>query len=36
MGTGIPTHGYVDKDNWLRVESESVNQALWEVVCGQE
>lgn len=36
MGTGIPTGGYVDKDNWLPVEPESINQALWEVVCGKE
>ncbi len=36
MGIGIPTGGYVDKDNWLPVEPESINQALWEVVCGKE
>lgn len=36
MGAGIPTGGYVDKDNWLPVEPESINQALWEVVCGKE
>jgi len=34
MGAGIPDYGYVDKDNWLAVEPESVNQALWEVMCG--
>jgi hypothetical protein len=34
MGTGIPADGYVDKDNWLPVEPESINQALWEVACG--
>ena len=36
MGTGIAANGYVDKDNWLPIEPESINQALWEMVCGQE
>jgi hypothetical protein len=36
MGTGIPADGYVDTGNWLAVEPESINQALWEMVCGQE
>lgn len=36
MGAGISTGGYVDKDRWLPVEPESINQALWEVVCGKE
>lgn len=36
MGTGIPADGYVDTGNWLSVEPESINHALWEVVCGQE
>jgi len=36
MGTGMPDHGYVDKDNWLPVEAESVSQALWEAVCGKK
>ena len=36
MGTGIAANGYVDKDNWLPVEPESINQALWEVACGKE
>ena len=36
IGTGIPANGYVDKGNWLSVEPESINQALWEMVCGQE
>jgi hypothetical protein len=36
MGTGIAANGYVDKDNWLPVEPESISQALWEVVCGKE
>ena len=36
MGTGIPADGYVDKDDWLPVEQESVTQALWEVVCGKK
>ena len=36
MGTGIAANGYVDKDNWLPVEPESINHALWEVACGKE
>jgi hypothetical protein len=36
MGTGIPADGYVDKDNWITVEPESTNQALWEVACARE
>ncbi len=36
MGTGISANGYVDKDNWLPIERESINQALWEVACGKE
>jgi hypothetical protein len=36
MGTGISNEGYVDKGNWLPVEPESINQALWEVACGKE
>ena len=36
MGTGIPANGYVDKDNWLPVEPDSMNQALWEVACGKQ
>ena len=36
MGSGIPRDGYVDKDNWLPVEAESMSDALWEVACGKE
>jgi hypothetical protein len=36
MGTGIAADGYVDTGNWLPVEPESINQALWEVACGNE
>ena len=36
MGTGIPADGYVDQGNWIPVEPESINQALWEVACGKE
>ncbi len=36
MGTGMPAGGYVDKNKWLPVEPESINQALWEVHCGGE
>ena len=36
MGTGISANGYVDKDHWLPVEPESINQALLEMACGKE
>ena len=36
MGTGIPADGYVDKGNWITVEPDSINQALWEVACSKE
>lgn len=36
MGTGMPRDGYVNKDNWLPVEAESMNHALWEVACAKE
>jgi hypothetical protein len=36
MGTGISAGGYVDTGNWLPVEPESINHALWEVACGKE
>ncbi|NWF74852.1 MAG: hypothetical protein HXY51_17700 [Nitrospirae bacterium] len=35
MGTGEPNDGYVDQDNWLPVEPESLNQGLWELVCDK-
>ncbi len=33
MATGRAAAGYVDQDNWLPVEPESVNRALWELAC---
>ena len=36
MGTGIPADGYVHKGNWVRVEPDSISQALWEVACGKK
>ena len=36
MGTGMPRDGYVDRDNWLPVEAESMSHALWEAACGKE
>ena len=35
MATGRAAVGYVDQDNWLPVEPESLNHALWEVACGK-
>lgn len=36
MGNGRSTDGYVDKEKWLPVEQDSINYALWELVCGKE
>lgn len=36
MGIGKPSNEYVDPDNWIPVEPESINQALWEVGCAEE
>ena len=36
MGAGIPADGYVDTGNWVRVEPDSMSQALWEVACGKK
>ncbi len=36
MGIGIADDGYVDKDYWLPVEPESMNQVLWKVACGKQ
>jgi len=36
MGTGIPANGYVDKDTWLPVKPDSMDQALWELACGKQ
>ena len=36
MGTGEPVEAYVENGNWVGVEPDSMNQALWEVVCVKE
>ncbi len=36
MATGRADAGYVDQENWLPVEPESINHALWEVACGKQ
>jgi hypothetical protein len=36
MGTGVAAGGYVDRDNWLSIEPDSINQALWEFACGRK
>jgi len=33
MTVGIASNGYVDKDRWLPVEPDSINEALWEILC---
>ena len=34
MVTGRAAAGYVYHDNWLPIEPESLNHALWEVACN--
>ena len=36
MGTGEPAGAYVDGGNWVPVEPESPNHALWEVACNKQ
>jgi len=36
MATGRAAAGYVDQENWLPVEPESINHALWEVACSKQ
>jgi len=36
MGTGDQTEAYVEEDNWVLVEPDSVDQALWEVACNKQ
>jgi hypothetical protein len=36
MGTGIPAGAYVDGGNWIPVEPESLDQALWEAACNKQ
>lgn len=33
MGSGDARNGAVEPDTWHRIEPESVNQTLWEMVC---
>ena len=33
MGTGKPAEANVEKGNWVQVDPNSINQALWEVAC---
>ena len=35
MGTGEPTGAYVDGGNWVAVEPDSIDQALWEIACNK-
>ena len=36
MGTGEPAGAYVDGGNWVPVEPESLNHALWKVACNKQ
>jgi hypothetical protein len=33
MAAGNASNGYADKGRWLPVEPDSINEALWEVLC---
>ena len=35
MAAGSASNGYVDKDRWLAVEPDSINETLWEILCRQ-
>jgi hypothetical protein len=35
MAAGNSSNGYVDKDRWLPVEADSINEALWNILCSQ-
>lgn len=35
MAAGNASNGYVDKDRWLPVEADSINEALWNILCNQ-
>ena len=35
MAAGNASNGYVDKDRWLPVETDSINDALWKTLCNQ-
>jgi len=36
MGTGEPAGAYVEGGNWVTVEPDSINQALWKLACGKQ
>jgi len=36
MATGPASNGYVDTDRWIPIEPETINYALWELVCVNE
>jgi len=35
MATGVAMSAYVANDQWLPIESQTLNHALWEIACGQ-
>jgi hypothetical protein len=35
MATGVAMSAYVASDQWLPIESQTLNHALWEIACGQ-
>lgn len=35
MATGVARSAYVVNDQWLPIEPQTLNHALWEIACGQ-
>lgn len=35
MAAGSASNGYVDKDRWLAVEADSINETLWTILCSR-
>jgi hypothetical protein len=33
MATGTATSGHIENDQWLPIEPQTVNHALWEIAC---
>ena len=36
MGTGEPTGAYIDGGNWVTIEPDSIDHALWEIACNKQ
>ena len=36
MGTGEPTGAYIEGGNWVPIEPDSIDHALWEIACNKQ